>query len=44
MATMKFFFRDVEGKHCVPVIRDEDTVEYTCDGKEGSLGFDEYFI
>lgn len=44
MTTLSFFFQNMKDEdRCVPYIREEKTVEYICDGKEGSICFDGYF-
>ena len=41
---LSFVFYNVNDEaRCVPYIREEKSVEYICDGKEGSICFDGYF-
>jgi hypothetical protein len=42
--TTDIHFHVIEGPNLrVPVITDRETIEYTCDGKEGTLCFDGYY-
>ena len=44
MTTLSFHFQNMkEENRCVPYIREEEPVDYICDGKMGSICFDGYF-
>ena len=43
MTTLEIHFPLSPDSKKTPYIRNEDSVEYTCDGKEGSLCFDGYY-
>jgi hypothetical protein len=42
MSTVEIFFRTIDNSS-VPYIVDQETTEYVCDGKEGSVCFDGYY-
>jgi hypothetical protein len=44
MTSLRLYFNNVtKDQHRVPYIIDEDTFEYKCDGKEGTVTFDGYY-
>jgi hypothetical protein len=44
MTTVEIYFRSIgENPFRTPYIRDEETVEYICDGNEGTICFDGYY-
>ena len=44
MTTMEVFFRNIiKGEYRVPYVCDTETMEYACDGNEGTLYFDGYY-
>ena len=44
MTTVEIYFRSIgETPFRTPYIRDEETVEYICDGNEGTICFDGYY-